>query len=168
MDSSKRLLGAIIVAFFICLSVPLAFADHHETANPAPVGHGPKFGLSPDFYRSTCPQADEIVVSVLKKAIAKEQRIAASLLRLLFHDCFVQGCDASVLLDDSEGVVSEKNAIPNKNSIRGFQVIDEIKAALEEKCPHTVSCADTIALAARGSTVLVNTYSFFMLYIDLC
>lgn len=67
-----------------------------------------------------------------------------------------QGCDASVLLDDSEEFVSEKKAIPNKNSIRGFEVIDEIKAALEEACPHTVSCADTIALAARGSTVLVN------------
>ena len=46
--------------------------------------------LSPDYYKFTCPQADEIVVSILKKAIAKEPRIAASLLRLLFHDCFVQ------------------------------------------------------------------------------
>jgi hypothetical protein len=67
-----------------------------------------------------------------------------------------QGCDASVLLDDNKAVISEKNALPNKNSIRGFEVIDEIKAALEQTCPHTVSCADTIALAARGSTVLVN------------
>lgn len=57
-------------------------------------------------------------------------------------------------LDDAEEVVSEKNAIPNKDSIRGFEVIDEIKAALEEACPQTVSCADTVALAARGSTVL--------------
>lgn len=68
----------------------------------------------------------------------------------------MQGCDASVLLDDSKADASEKNAIPNKNSLRGFEVIDEIKAALEEACPHTVSCADTVALAARGSTVLVN------------
>lgn len=72
----------------------------------------------------------------------------------------LQGCDASVLLDDTEEVVSEKNAIPNKNSIRGFEVIDEIKAALEEACPHTVSCADTVALAARASTVLVNFHYF--------
>jgi peroxidase len=72
----------------------------------------------------------------------------------------LQGCDTSVLLDDTEDVVSEKNAIPNKNSIRGFEVIDEIKAALEEACPHTVSCADTIALAARTSTALVNLCSF--------
>ncbi|KAL5228768.1 hypothetical protein ABZP36_017033 [Zizania latifolia] len=151
MASSKTVLAAIFTAS-LYLTATLAFPAHHEGAYP--VGQSPKPDLSPDYYKATCPQADEIVVSVLKKAIAKEQRIAASLLRLLFHDCFVQGCDASVLLDDNDGVVSEKNAIPNKNSIRGFEVIDEIKAALEEACPHTVSCADTIALAARGSTVL--------------
>lgn len=80
--------------------------------------------------------------------------MAASLLRLHFHDCFVQGCDASVLLDDSAKIVSEKNSGPNKNSLRGFEVVDEIKAKLEEACPQTVSCADILALAARGSTVL--------------
>ncbi|KAL9259757.1 Peroxidase 9-like protein, partial [Drosera capensis] len=81
-------------------------------------------------------------------------RMAASLLRLHFHDCFVQGCDASVLLDDSGAIVSEKRAAPNANSLRGFEVIDEIKAKIEEACPETVSCADILALAARGSTLL--------------
>lgn len=73
------------------------------------------------------------------------------LLLLLF-----QGCDASILLDDSPTIASEKNSRPNKNSIRGFEVIDEIKGKLEEACPQTVSCADVLALAARGSTVLVS------------
>jgi peroxidase len=59
-------------------------------------------------------------------------------------------------LDDSATIVSEKKSLPNSNSIRGFHVIDEIKAKLEEACPHTVSCADILALAARGSTVLVS------------
>lgn len=68
-----------------------------------------------------------------------------------------QGCDASVLLDDHPTFVSEKKAVPNKNSLRGFEVIDEIKAKLEQACPETVSCADILALAARGSTVLVST-----------
>lgn len=114
----------------------------------------PSYGLFPQFYQFSCPQAEDIVMSVLEKAIAKEPRMAASLLRLHFHDCFVQGCDASVLLDDSANIVSEKNSLPNKNSIRGFEVIDEIKAKLEEACPQTVSCADILAMAARGSTVL--------------
>ncbi|KAL4279715.1 hypothetical protein GQ457_03G038540 [Hibiscus cannabinus] len=114
----------------------------------------PSYGLFPQFYQFSCLQADDIVMLVLKKAIAKEPRMAASLLRLHFHDCFVQGCDASILLDDSATIVSEKNALPNRNSIRGFEVIDEIKAKLEEACPQTVSCADILAMAARGSTVL--------------
>lgn len=97
MASSKALLGAIFIASFY-FPASIAFPAHHEGAHP--VGHSPKpkLGLSPDFYISTCPQADEIVVSVLKKAIAKEQRIAASLLRLLFHDCFVQVCTLHMFL----------------------------------------------------------------------
>ncbi|KAJ1389671.1 Plant peroxidase [Sesbania bispinosa] len=54
--------------------------------------------------------------------------MAASLIRLHFHDCFVQGCDASILLDDSGSIESEKSALPNVNSVRGFEVIDKAKA----------------------------------------
>lgn len=64
-----------------------------------------------------------------------------------------------MLLDDSATISSEKNSGPNKNSLRGFEVIDEIKAKLEEACPQTVSCADILALSARGSTVLVSQFS---------
>ena len=74
----------------------------------------------------------------------------------------LQGCDASVLLDDSVTIVSEKNSGPNKNSLRGFEVIDEIKAKLEEACPQTVSCADILTLVARGSIVLVSQSSNFI------
>ncbi|KAL8244267.1 hypothetical protein R6Q59_010525 [Mikania micrantha] len=121
-----------------------------------PVGGQRLRGLSPGFYSHSCPQANDIVLSVLERAISKDQRLAASLLRLHFHDCFVQGCDASVLLDDHPTFASEKKSIPNKNSLRGFEVIDEIKAKLEQVCPETVSCADILALAARGSTVLTG------------
>lgn len=68
----------------------------------------------------------------------------------------LQGCDASVLLDNSSEFKSEKEAGPNKNSLRGFEVIDQIKAKLEQVCPCTVSCADILALAVRDSVVLVN------------
>jgi peroxidase len=61
-----------------------------------------------------------------------------------------------VLLDNSSSIVSEKGSNPNKNSLRGFEVVDQIKAALEAACPGVVSCADILALAARDSTVLVG------------
>lgn len=54
---------------------------------------GGSFGLFPEYYRFSCPHANHIVLSVLEKAIAKEPRMAASLLRLHFHDCFVQVLD---------------------------------------------------------------------------
>jgi len=62
-----------------------------------------------------------------------------------------------VLLDNSSSIVSEKGSNPNRNSLRGFEVVDQIKAALEAACPGTVSCADILALAARDSTALVRS-----------
>lgn len=112
------------------------------------------FELIPKFYEKSCPNAEEIVKSVVQKAVMKEARMAASLLRLQFHDCFVKGCDASLFLDDSGSIVSEKNSVPNKNSARGFDVIDQIKSELEKACPKTVSCADLLTIAARDSVVL--------------
>ncbi|AQK43686.1 Peroxidase 72 [Zea mays] len=121
-------------------------------------GHPVPGGLQPHFYDHACPQMQAIVGSVVAKAHAEDPRMAASLLRMHFHDCFVQGCDASVLLDaDGSGrFVTEKRSNPNKDSLRGFEVIDEIKAALEHACPRTVSCADIVAVAARDSVVLTG------------
>nr|AJP06326.1 MCE1 [Pinus tabuliformis] len=116
--------------------------------------------LKPDYYAWTCPEADAIIFAGVEKAVIQEARMAASLLRLHFHDCFVNGCDASVLLDDTVTFVGEKTAVPNLNSLRGFEVIDAIKQELEFACPGTVSCADILAMAARDSVVLTGGASW--------
>ncbi|XP_031121361.1 peroxidase 4-like [Ipomoea triloba] len=112
--------------------------------------------LSTKFYSKSCPILFGTVKSVVTSAVNKEKRMGASLLRLHFHDCFVQGCDGSILLDDTSYFKGEKIAFPNNNSVRGYNVIDDIKNAVEEVCPGIVSCADIIAIAARDSTVLLG------------
>ncbi|XP_011080738.1 peroxidase 4 [Sesamum indicum] len=112
--------------------------------------------LSTDFYEKSCPNVFSVVNSVVKSAVQKEKRMGASLLRLHFHDCFVQGCDGSILLDDTSSFTGEKTAGPNINSVRGYEVIDSIKSKVEATCPGVISCADIVAIAARDSVVLLG------------
>ncbi|ONM60657.1 peroxidase3 [Zea mays] len=114
--------------------------------------------LSPTFYDSSCPNALSTIKSAVNAAVQKENRMGASLLRLHFHDCFVQGCDASVLLADNAatGFTGEQGAAPNAGSLRGFDVIANIKAQVEAVCKQTVSCADILAVAARDSVVALG------------
>ncbi|XP_068342079.1 cationic peroxidase 1-like [Pyrus communis] len=112
--------------------------------------------LSSTFYGKSCPNALSTIKSAVNSAVSKEARMGASLLRLHFHDCFVNGCDASVLLDDTPNFTGEKTAGPNANSLRGFDVINTIKSQLESLCPKVVSCADILTVAARDSIVALG------------
>lgn len=107
--------------------------------------------LNPNFYRNTCPNVSRIVQQVVHQALRADSRIAASLLHLHFHDCFVDGCDASVLLDTTANFTGEWT---NTTVLRGFGVIDNIKAAVEHACRGTVSCADILAIAVERSIAL--------------
>ncbi|XP_071709522.1 lignin-forming anionic peroxidase-like [Rutidosis leptorrhynchoides] len=112
--------------------------------------------LSSTFYDGTCPNALRTIRTSIRTAISRERRMAASIIRLHFHDCFVQGCDASILLDDSPSIVSEKNAFTNKDSVRGYEVIEAAKSEVEKQCPGVVSCADVLTLAARDASEMVG------------
>jgi peroxidase len=120
--------------------------------------------LTTTFYDQSCPSLFSIVKQQIKIAVKNEKRMAASLVRLHFHDCFVGGCDGSILLDDAPGIVTEKNIGGNNNSARGFEVVDTIKSILECACPNTVSCADLLAIAARDSAVEVGLTDSYPVY----
>ena len=45
--------------------------------------------LSPTFYETSCPGALYTIQNAVRAAVFKERRMGASLLRLHFHDCFV-------------------------------------------------------------------------------
>ncbi|CAE6088705.1 unnamed protein product [Arabidopsis arenosa] len=119
--------------------------------------------LNSTFYSGTCPNASAIVRSTIQQALQSDARIGASLIRLHFHDCFVNGCDGSLLLDDTGSTQSEKNAPANANSTRGFNVVDNIKTALENACPGIVSCSDVLALASEASVSLAGGPSWAVL-----
>ncbi|XBJ09718.1 hypothetical protein VPH35_014737 [Triticum aestivum] len=101
------------------------------------------------YYDQTCNRVESIVFEEVQKAWNADRSMPAALLRLHFHDCFVNGCDGSVLLESGDNQ-AEKNAPPNQ-SLRGFEVIDRAKARIEAVCKETVSCADILAYAARDS-----------------
>ncbi|KAK4708696.1 hypothetical protein R3W88_029621 [Solanum pinnatisectum] len=122
--------------------------------------------LSSTFYNRTCPNALNTIRTSVRQAISRERRMVASLIRLHFHDCFVQGCDASILLDETPTIVSEKTALPNLGSVRGYGIIEDAKREVEKTCPGVVSCANihavggpswTVKLGRRDSTTASHT-----------
>ncbi|XP_060189410.1 peroxidase 3-like isoform X2 [Lycium barbarum] len=111
--------------------------------------------LQLNFYAKSCPQAEKIIRNYVQKHIPNAPSLAAALLRMQFHDCFVRGCDASVLLNFTSSTKNqtEKVAVPNQ-TLRGFSFIDGVKKAVEAECPGIVSCADIVALVSRDSVVV--------------
>ncbi|KAL8233287.1 hypothetical protein R6Q57_003065 [Mikania cordata] len=109
--------------------------------------------LSSNYYDQTCPMVESTVTSVVKKAMLNDRTVPAALLRMHFHDCFIRGCDGSVLLNSTQTNQAEKDGPPNI-SLHAFYVIDNAKKSLEAMCPGTVSCADIVALAARDAVHL--------------
>ncbi|PIN07044.1 Peroxidase [Handroanthus impetiginosus] len=112
------------------------------------LGQGTRVG----FYSTSCPRVESIVQLTVRSHFSSNRAIAPGLLRMQFHDCFVQGCDGSILID---GDNTEKTAGPNR-LLRGYEVIEDAKKQLEAVCPGVVSCADVLALAARDSVVLAG------------
>ncbi|PIA61960.1 hypothetical protein AQUCO_00200155v1 [Aquilegia coerulea] len=112
--------------------------------------------LSVSFYGSTCPSVFDTVRAATRSAINRETRMGASILRLFFHDCFVGGCNGGILLAGGE-----RNAPANGDTVRGFDVIDNIKRQVDTACGRSVvSCADILAISARDSIIELGGQSY--------
>ncbi|XP_006658197.1 peroxidase 1-like [Oryza brachyantha] len=104
-------------------------------------------------YNKTCPQAEEMVYKEMTDILGKSPEVGGAILRLFSVDCFVGGCEGSILLNSTPGHTAEKDSPLNKG-VRGYEVVDAIKAKLDAACPGIVSCSDTLALAARDAVRL--------------
>ncbi|KAK3230186.1 hypothetical protein Dsin_002067 [Dipteronia sinensis] len=150
MASSSSVSACSIVSLLV-ISSCLLIVSEAKTSAAAPIVNG----LSWTFYKKSCPKAESIIRNQLKKVFKKDIGQAAGLLRLHFHDCFVQGCDGSVLLDGSASGPSEQEAIPNLTLRKeAFEIIDDLRERVHKACGRVVSCSDIVAIAARDSVTL--------------
>ncbi|XVF29677.1 hypothetical protein REPUB_Repub15cG0142700 [Reevesia pubescens] len=117
--------------------------------------------LSPHFYDSVCPQALPAIKKIVEATVHKERCMRASLLRLCFHDCFVNGSDGSLLLDSTSSFESEKNAPGNLNYVRGFEVVDRIKAEVDRVLEATLGM-HALTLHTSKTWFSIGGYSLLM------
>ncbi|KAG7959365.1 hypothetical protein I3843_10G065900 [Carya illinoinensis] len=133
--ATRKLFSVLFLQFMFVVLLVLDPANAHKE-------------LIVGFYEKSCPEAEAIVKKVMVEILSKAPTLAAPLIRLHFHDCFVRGCDGSVLLDSSTKQ-AEKDFASNL-SLRGFQIIDRVKSALEKACPGVVSYQGTILGSRTG------------------
>ncbi|XP_009604475.1 peroxidase 51 [Nicotiana tabacum] len=108
--------------------------------------------LKTNYYANTCPNVESIVRNVVNQKFRQTFVTIPAVLRLFFHDCFVEGCDASVIVSSTPGNTAEKDH-PDNLSLAGdgFDTVIKAKAAIDSnsRCKNKVSCADILALATR-------------------
>ncbi|XP_059643400.1 peroxidase 41-like [Cornus florida] len=113
--------------------------------------------LSVDYYAKTCPRLDQIIQETVTNKQTTNPVTAAATLRIFFHDCMVDGCDASVLIGSvPNGKAEKENDMNESLAGDGFDVVTRAKTALELACPGVVSCADILALTTRNLVKMVG------------
>ncbi|MQM07362.1 hypothetical protein Taro_040197 [Colocasia esculenta] len=116
-----------------------------------------------NYYANICPNVEGIVRGVVQKKFGETFVTAPATLRLFFHDCFVEGCDASVIVASTGSNTAEKDH-PDNLSLAGdgFDTVIKAKAAVDAvpQCRNKVSCADILAMATRDVIALTGGPSY--------
>ncbi|XP_043717858.1 peroxidase 41-like [Telopea speciosissima] len=145
-----------------CSIMPLSFfflfiLSFKVAASSTSTSSKEEISLSYDFYKTSCPNVERIIHNVASQKLLEAPTTAAGALRLFFHDCFVEGCDASVLIASTKNKKAERDAEINLSLPGdGFDMFFRAKRALELQCPGVVSCADVMAIATRDLVSLVG------------
>ncbi|KAK1275447.1 Peroxidase 16 [Acorus gramineus] len=121
--------------------------------------------LRKDYYGNICPDVESLVRAAVQQKIQQSTITAPGTLRLFFHDCFIKGCDASVMLVSPKNKSSSDERHNSDDlSLAGdaFDTIVKAKAAVDadRRCTNKVSCADIMALAARDVVSLTGGPSY--------
>ncbi|CAN7009855.1 unnamed protein product [Brassica oleracea var. botrytis] len=146
------LTSSLIFRFlFLISTIPISSAKP-ITSHPQTLPRHRHRELSTDYYSKKCPQLESLVGSVTSQRFKEAPVSAPATIRLFFHDCFVEGCDGSILIETKKGSkkLAEREAEENKElREEGFVSIIKAKALVESHCPSRVSCSDILAIAAR-------------------
>uniref|UniRef100_A0A1D1XEH7 Peroxidase n=1 Tax=Anthurium amnicola TaxID=1678845 RepID=A0A1D1XEH7_9ARAE len=119
--------------------------------------------LRQNYYANICPNVERIVRGVVQTKFQQTFVTVPATLRLFFHDCFVQGCDASVIVASTATNTAEKDNSDNLSLAGdGFDTVIKAKAAVDAvaQCRNKVSCADILAMATRDVVSLSGGPSY--------
>ncbi|KAI3441018.1 Peroxidase [Psidium guajava] len=134
------------------LSICLCLCPHSTSAQ-----------LRQNYYAKVCPNVEGIVRNAVRQKFQQTFVTVPGTLRLFFHDCFVQGCDASVIVASTGSKKAEKDH-PDNLSLAGdgFDTVIKAKAAVDAvpSCRNKVSCADILAMATRDVIALSGGPSY--------
>uniref|UniRef100_A0A7N0URL4 Peroxidase n=1 Tax=Kalanchoe fedtschenkoi TaxID=63787 RepID=A0A7N0URL4_KALFE len=110
--------------------------------------------LEENFYGLRCPLVETIVREAVAIKMAQTFTTVPATLRLFFHDCFVEGCDASIMIASPNGDAEKDSDLNLTLPGDGFDTVIKAKQTVEAVCPGIVSCADVLAMATRDVVVL--------------
>lgn len=119
--------------------------------------------LRRDYYAGVCPDVEAIVRGAVAKKFQQTFITVGATVHLFFHDCFVEGCDASVLIASTANNTAEKDSTANLSLAGdGFDTVIKAKAAVDAvpRCRNRVSCADILVMATRDVIALAGGPSY--------